>query len=43
MQAAERAGDTKKAGVFAERVIEQTGAADTQRAEVAQARRLRGR
>jgi hypothetical protein len=43
MHAAERAGDTKKAAAFAERVIDQTGSADTQRAEVAQARKLLGR
>jgi hypothetical protein len=43
MQAAERAGDAKKAAVFAERVLEQTGAADSARPEIAQARRVLGR
>jgi hypothetical protein len=43
MQAAERAGDTKKAAVFAERLVEQTGAADSARPEIAQARRVLGR
>jgi hypothetical protein len=40
MQAAERAGDMKKAAAFAERLIDQTSAADSQRPEVAQARRV---
>jgi hypothetical protein len=43
MQAAERAGDAKKAAFFAERVLEQTASADTVRPEIAQARRLLGR
>ena len=43
MQAAERAGDAKKAAGFAERVLEQTSAADSVRPEFAQARRLLGR
>ena len=44
MQAAERAGDTKKAAaVFAERVLELTSAADSPRPEIAQARRVLGR
>ena len=43
MQAAERAGDTKKAQAFAERVVDQTSAADSQRPEVAQARRVLGK
>jgi hypothetical protein len=43
MQAAERAGDVKKAAVFAERVLEQTSAADSPRPEIAQARRVLGR
>ncbi|MGH7353063.1 MAG: tetratricopeptide repeat protein [Candidatus Rokuibacteriota bacterium] len=43
MQAAERAGDAKKAAFFAERVIEQTSAADSARPEIAQARRVLGR
>ena len=43
MQAAERAGDTKKAAAFAQRVIEQTSAADSPRPEIAQARRMLGR
>jgi len=43
MQAAERTGDTKKAAVFAERVLEQTSAADSPRSEIAQARRVLGR
>lgn len=43
MQAAERAGDRKKAAFFAERLLEQTAAADTQRPEMAQARRVLGR
>src|SRR5713101_6715329 len=43
MQAAERAGDAKKAATFAERVIEQTSAADSPRPEIAQARRVLGR
>ena len=43
MQAAERAGDAKKAAFFAERLIEQTGAADSAPPEIAEARRVRGR
>jgi hypothetical protein len=43
MQAAERAGDAKKAAFFAERVLEQTASADTARPEIAQARRVLGR
>ena len=43
MQAAERAGDAKKTAVFAERLLEQTAAADTQRPEMAQARKVLGR
>jgi hypothetical protein len=43
MQAAERAGDTKKTAAFAERVIEQTGAADSPRPEITQARKVLGR
>jgi hypothetical protein len=43
MQAAERAGDTKKAAFFAERLLELTSAADTARPETAQARRVLGR
>jgi hypothetical protein len=43
MQAAERTGDAKKAAFYAERVIEQTAAADSARPETAQARRLLGR
>jgi hypothetical protein len=43
MQAAERAGDAKKAAVFAERVIEQTSVADSPRPEIVAARRLLGR
>jgi Tfp pilus assembly protein PilF len=43
MQAAERAGDAKKAALFAERLLEQTAAADTTRPELAQARRVLGR
>jgi len=43
MQAAERAGDAKKAAAFAERVIELTSAADSPRPEIAQARRVLGR
>jgi hypothetical protein len=43
MQAAERAGDTKKAAAFAERVLEQTGTADSPRPEIAHARRVLGR
>jgi hypothetical protein len=43
MQAAERAGDAKKATVFADRVLEQTSAADSPRPEIAQARRVLGR
>jgi hypothetical protein len=43
MQAAERAGDRKKAASFAERVLDQTAAADTQRPEMAQARKILGR
>ena len=43
MQAAERAGDAKKAGTFAERLIEQTSTADGPRPEIAQARRVLGR
>lgn len=43
MQAAERAGDAKKAAVFAERVLEQTSAADSPQPEIAQARRVLGR
>jgi hypothetical protein len=43
MQAAERAGDAKKAAAFAQRVIEQTSAADSPRPEIVQARRVLGR
>ena len=43
MQAAERAGDAKKAAFFAERVLEQTAAADSPRPEIAQARKVLGR
>ncbi len=43
MQAAERAGDAKKAAAFAERVIAQTAAADSTRPEIAQARRVLGK
>jgi len=43
MQASERAGDTKKAAAFAERVVDQTSAADSQRPEIAQARRILGK
>jgi hypothetical protein len=43
MQAAERAGDAKKTSLFAERLLEQTAAADTQRPEIAQARKVLGR
>ncbi|MGH7345438.1 MAG: tetratricopeptide repeat protein, partial [Candidatus Rokuibacteriota bacterium] len=43
MQAAERAGDAKKAAFFAGRVLEQTAVADTQRTEMAQARKVLGR
>ena len=43
MQAAERAGDAKKAAFFAERVIEQTGTADSAPPEIAEARRVLGR
>ncbi len=43
MQAAERAGDAKKTAFFAERLLEQAAAADTQRPELAQARKVLGR
>jgi hypothetical protein len=43
MQAAEQGGDAKKAAAFAERVIAQTGAADSTRPEIAQARRVLGK
>jgi hypothetical protein len=43
MQAAERSRDAKKAASFAERLLEQTAAADTQRPEMAQARKVLGR
>jgi len=43
MQAAERAGDAKKTAFFAERLIEQTGAADSAPPEIAEARRVLGR
>jgi hypothetical protein len=43
MQAAERSGDKKKAAMFAERLLEQTAAADTQRPEMAQARKVLGK
>jgi hypothetical protein len=43
MQAAERTGDAKKAASYAERLLEQTGAADSALPEIAQARRLLGR
>jgi hypothetical protein len=43
LQAAEMAGDKKKAAVFATRVIEQTAAADSARPEIAQARRVLGK
>jgi hypothetical protein len=43
MQAAERAGDARRAAFFAERVVEQTSAADSARPEIAHARTLLGR
>jgi hypothetical protein len=43
MQAAERAGDAKKTAFFAERIVEQTSAADSARPEIAQARKALGR
>jgi hypothetical protein len=43
MQAAERTGDAKKASVFAERLLAQTAAADSQLPEMAQARKVLGR
>ena len=43
MQAAERAGDAKKTAFFAERLLEQTAAADSPRPEIAQARKVLGR
>jgi hypothetical protein len=43
MQAAERTGDTRKAAFYAERLVEQTGAADSARPEITQARRVLGR
>jgi hypothetical protein len=43
MQAAERTGDAKKASVFAERLLAQTAAADSQLPETAQARKVLGR
>jgi hypothetical protein len=43
MQAAERAGDATKAAAFAERVVDQTSTADSQRPEIAQARRVLGK
>jgi hypothetical protein len=43
MQAAEQAGDAKKAAAFAERVVAQTAAADSTRPEIAQARRVLGK
>jgi hypothetical protein len=43
MTAAERTGDAKKAAQFAERLLEQTASADTQRPEMAQARKLLGK
>jgi hypothetical protein len=43
MQAAEKAGDAKKATLFAGRVLDQTAAADTQRPEIGQARKILGR
>jgi hypothetical protein len=43
MQAAERSGDTRKAALYAERLVEQTSAADGTRPEIAHARRVLGR
>ena len=43
MEAAERAGDAKKAAAFAERVVAQTATADSTRPEIAQARRVLGK
>jgi len=43
MQAAERTGDAKKTAFFAERLLDQTAAADSQRPEMAQARKVLGR
>jgi hypothetical protein len=43
MQAAEKAGDAKKTTFFAERLLKQTAAADTQRPEMVQARKALGR
>jgi hypothetical protein len=43
MQAAERAGDKKKAVFFAERVVELTASADSARPEITEARRVLGR
>jgi tetratricopeptide (TPR) repeat protein len=40
MQAAEKTGDAKKTAFFAERLLEQTAAADSQRPEMAQARKV---
>jgi hypothetical protein len=41
-QAAQKAGDAKKAAYYSARVVEQTGSADTARPEIAQAKRILG-
>jgi hypothetical protein len=43
LQAAEGAGDAKKASLFAARIVEQTATADSPRPEIAQARRVVGK
>ncbi|MGH7335248.1 MAG: tetratricopeptide repeat protein [Candidatus Rokuibacteriota bacterium] len=43
LQAAERAGDTKKTTLFASRIVDQTSAADSPRPEITQARRMVGK
>ncbi len=43
MQAAERAGEGKKAALYAERIVELTSEADSPRPEIAHARRLAGK
>jgi hypothetical protein len=43
LQAAEGAGDMKKAALFAARIVEQTATADSPRPEIAQARRVIGK
>jgi hypothetical protein len=43
MQAAEQTRDTKKATMFATRIVEQTAGADSARPEIAQAQKVLGK